>query len=1191
MPTKEELRQELLLNIAKIQQAVPDFTMTEEQIEECLSDQKYKLCKKVYGRTPNSGKTFDNQKDAIIKKYCDPSAMHPSFARNRSHMVKYEVMEDDKAYNKELFENMTRDDELGEEAREKYIQKVLNIPLNYDLDFLASNPSDEQLLQYSLDHEDEGAIGMAFSSYIDQLSGYIKFKDKDRMKQYGRLATSLGTYIQKASTFIGSDYYLTMPFSYLTDDQFARLRDNRSKFPGFMKQLESGDETLNNLMTYEEMKRMIPRDVQNLKGFKPIERDDYEYEQPKELRIAGGLFKRAEKLVAACGYISALNLELVPEKLQALKDAAERARLLFVNIKDIPSDDAIENLSLVAGEFTKKINDYIKDDAIAKSKDPLIVECVKALDAAIKVSRPIAELDSLKNLVRIEREDRQKAILEWYRSLKETLQDDPELNLDITKPTDMISIKTCDFKVNEDTIAIGDPTEYRGSLSYAFIPKNLSADNHFDSYNAEEEPPYPGEEGQQEIIQTFNGYETAFTAYGNKLMELEEAYNKNAAPEKLDRLEKELAEAKKNRFDTYKTFAETNNRVFGAKHAWSLKNQKQFDPDNPDDFKQIEYLYQQAEKGLLYIDLASADSEQKYQIGVNTNTKTAEIIKTQGANVARPQVIASVFEALKNGEPKESLGRGAEYYDFIAAHYKEFEKENGTDIRFLVDFKIKPPVRPAEVPKPGALSWVKFIFSIGFANGDFKKYEKYERDLADYNRKAEEYPRLKEETRKRNLASYEGVIKFINKYSKELGMQAPEGVKRVGELTENMIRIHYTEENPLDLSEEYEAKGISSSMLKMDLRTDAAFRIEAHEKPEMFNEDWVVKADVSKEYWDQKNELQKDEFLNKITKYEGKLSQAREDWKKRIEEKAKQQKLEDTKQIQAEMKEAVKKNAKAEKIENEKMLIDKQNALYGKNEGIKEQLEDLKALDVPKEMLVKVSTGWASKPYKDYIKDIGKLFTDNPEELWEKGVQALGILACQNQEYYADGTEKPFDILKTSSEILPEVNTLIDISNHPEKKETNKALLEKIKNAMADPNPSHRENTAMIIDSMSDIASRELLMNGGGNNFADDMSKVSPGLFICAGLARSGIRQNQKNPDLNFDLREGFAVHADPNKPPVSIADARETVLEFADKCANIRVAIGKLNKLTQEYKEMKENPPEVLPKVKDLSIKRSLDI
>ena len=346
-----------------------------------------------------------------------------------------------------------------------------------------------------------------------------------------------------------------------------------------------------------------------------------------------------------------------------------------------------------------------------------------------------------------------------------------------------------------------------------------------------------------------------------------------------------------------------------------------------------------------------------------------------------------------------------------------------------------------------------------------------------------------------------------------------------------------------------------------------------------------------KEYWDQKNELQKDEFLNKITKYEGKLSQAREDWKKRIEEKAKQQKLEDTKQIQTEMKKAVKKNAEAEKIENEKMLIDKQNALDGKNEGIKEQLEDLKALDVPKEILVKVSTGWASKPYKDYIKDIGKLFTDNPEELWEKGVQALGILACQNQEYYADGTEKPFDILKTSSEILPEVNTLIDISNHPEKKETNKELLDKIKNAMADPNPYHKENTAMIIDSMSDIASRELLMNGGGNNFADDMSKVSPGLFICAGLARSGIRQNQKNPDLNFDLREGFAVHADPNKPPVSIADARETVLEFADKCANIRVAIGKLNKLTQEYKEMKENPPEVLPKVKDLSIKRSLDV
>ena len=56
MPTKEELRQKLLENIAKIQQVIPDFTMTEEQIEECLSDQKYDLCKKVYGKKPNGGK-------------------------------------------------------------------------------------------------------------------------------------------------------------------------------------------------------------------------------------------------------------------------------------------------------------------------------------------------------------------------------------------------------------------------------------------------------------------------------------------------------------------------------------------------------------------------------------------------------------------------------------------------------------------------------------------------------------------------------------------------------------------------------------------------------------------------------------------------------------------------------------------------------------------------------------------------------------------------------------------------------------------------------------------------------------------------------------------------------------------------------------------------------------------------------
>ncbi len=1190
MPTKEELRQALLENIAKIQQVVPDFAMTEEQIEQCVSDRKYEIFKSLQGKKKLHGKEFDKEKNDIIDQYCDSLATHKSFTRNIGHMCKYENSEEDKAYNKELFSNLTRDDEIGEEARDEYIRRTMNIPFNYDLDFLVSNPSDEELIKYSLEHEDEGAIGMAFSSYLDQLGTDVEYKDPAAMKQFGLLATSFGTYIQNIRSFMESKYYFTMPFSYMSGEQFVRFRDNRDKFPGYNDMIMSGDDSLNDLLTFEEMRRAVPADVQKFKSlnYKPWTRRDYEYTAPKEVRIVGGYENRIEALIAACDMIAGLGEEVAGNKMQSLKSIAANTRLLFSSLNDFPGEEALKNLARAAGDLSRGIYTYIKDKDVAANEDPQFKASVKELENSMKRLDPLKTETGLKSLIRNAKEDREK-ILSWYNSLKETLKNDPEINLDITKPTDMISIKTCDFKVNEDTISIGDPTEYKGSLSYAFIPKNLSADNHFDSYSAKDEPPYPGSDEQEEIIEAVNSYETAFTVYGNKVLELENAYNMNYAPEKLKRLENELTEAKKERFESYKRFAETNNRIFGAKHAWTLKNQKQFDPNNKEDYKQIKYLYQQAEKGLLYVDLASADSEQKYQIGVNANTKTADIIKTRGANAARPQVIASVFDALKNGEPKERLGRGAEYYDFIAAHYKEFEKENGTDIRFLADFVGKPPVKPAEVAKPGALSWFKRIISFGIANGDFKKYDQYERDLADYNRKAEEYPRLKEEARKRNLASYDGVIKFINKYSKELGMQAPEGVERVGEVTENMIRIHYTEENPLDLSEEYEAKGISQSMLKIEFRVDAAFRIEAHEKPEMFNQDGSIKEDASKEYWNQKKELQKEGDLAGIKKVEDKLSEAREGWKKRIEEKAKQQRLEETKQLQKEMKEAAKKNAQAERVEMGNALSDKRNALYGKSVDIKEQLEDLEDLDVPKDKLVKVSTGWASKSFNEYVKNIGRLFAEKPTELWEKGVQALGILACQNQQYYADGSEKPFNILKTSPEILPEVNALIDVSNHPERKEANKVLLDKIKNAMADPNPSHRENTAMIIDSMSDIASCELIINGGVNNFSDDMSKVSPGLFVCAGLARSGIRQCQNNPDLDFDFREDFAVHEDPDKPPVSLAEARESVLDFANKCTRIRTAVSKLNMYTQEYKEIKEKPLEVEPE--KLTIKRGLNI
>lgn len=1190
MPTKEELRQKLLENIARIQQVIPDFTMTEEQIEECVSDRKYEIFKSLQGKKKLHGPEFDKEKNAIIDQYCDAKATHKSFARNIGHLCRYENTAEDKAYNKELFSDLNRDDEAGEEARDEYIKRTINVPFNYDLDFLISDPSDEELIAYCLEHEDEGAIGMAFSSFLDQLGTDVKYKDPEAMKQFGLLATSFGTYIQNIRSFMESEYYFSMPLSYMSKDQFERFRDHRDKYPGYNDMIKAGDTSLNDLMTFEEMRRTVPSDVQKFKSlnYKPWTRSDYEYSDPKEVRIAGGYEERVEALIAACDMIAGLDEEIAGEKMQSLKAIAANTKLMFSALSDLPDESSMGNLAQAAEDLSRGIYKYIKDNDVAANEDRQFKANVKELENSMKKIKLLKTVNDLKSLIRTEKEDREK-ILPWYNSLKDALKNDPEVNLDITKPADMISIRTCDFKVNTDTVAIGDPTEYKGSLSYAFIPKNLSADDHFDSYAADDEPPYPGAEEQEEIIAAVNANETAFTAYGNKVLELENAYNKNSAPEKLDQLEKELAEAKKERFESYKRFAEANNRVFGAKHAWTLKNQKQFDPKNKEDYKQIKYLYQQAEKGLLYVDLASADSEQKYQIGVNTNTKTAEIIKSKGANAARPQVIASVFDALKNGDPKESLGHGAEYYDFIAAHYEEFEKENGTDIRFLVNFTEKPPVRPAEVAKPGALSWIKRIFSLGIANGDFKRFDQYQRDLADYNRKAEEYPKRKEEVRKKNLASYEGVIKFINKYSKELGMQAPEGVQKVGEVTENMIRIHYTEENPLDLSEEYEAKGISSSMLKIEFRGDAAFRIEAHEKPGMFSEDGSIKEDVSKEYWDQKKELQKESDLKGMKKVEDKLSEARNAWKARIEEKAKQQKLEETKQLQADMKETAKKAQKSEIAEQENILSDKKNALYGKSIDIKEQIDDLEDLEVAKEDIKKISNAWASKSLNEYVRSVGSLFTQDPKQIWGKGVAAIGILACQNQEYYTDETQKPYSMLKTSGEIMPEIEALLDTAVHPGKKEENKELLDKIRLRMEEPDPGRRENIVMMFDSLCDIASRELVMKGGTSSFKEDMSKVTPALFVVSTLARNVAKQLQKESDVYFDYREGFKVYDDPQKKPVSIADAREEVLDFGDRCSRIRAAVNKVNQFSKEYMVIKEGKNPAEPD--DLTIRRKLEV
>lgn len=435
--------------------------------------------------------------------------------------------------------------------------------------------------------------------------------------------------------------------------------------------------------------------------------------------------------------------------------------------------------------------------------------------------------------------DREK-VLQWYKSLQETLAAE---NIDVTRPGDLMRIKTLCYQ--EDPDFPGQVEEGGGKIQYAFVKRNIDPQT---GLRSEYEIPMPEISRGKQKNDYLKQYETKIKASSEAseaFSELEKARKEGKSYEQISKLKQSYQLYEEDAKSAEKRYRKFCDDLWKEQDQWLLTNNRFFNPET--DYEQIEELYNQAGKGLLFLNDLSGNTKGRKQI----------LIREDGKSAVGPSFLDMDDNKLQHGE----------LYNAKGDKRRAFEQKYGEypSLRYVPQ---RPEaLRPAK--KPGAFSWFKRIISFGLAKGDFVRYEQ---EMRNYERRQEEIreydanlPQLKEEIRQHNLAAFQRYDEIVSLEHKD---EYP-NVTNPGRMAMMQLLIDRTELKPLDddgrnnVWNEYHEMARRNHMLELP--------IEYKENPASFNDNGTRNAEESERYWKQKVTISSD-YREIIEKQEAKLA-------------------------------------------------------------------------------------------------------------------------------------------------------------------------------------------------------------------------------------------------------------------------------------------------------------------------------
>ena len=220
---KAKLIAEFKENVKLIQEIIPKFTISDDQIEQYVNERRFKL----HEEAVQQGKLIDD-----AHEWCKNSGKVPE-AYVRNFFTFYDASAGAEGKNKEVLDNINMPTEKGNLLRKQMFVDTLNKIADLDGDKIFGDSGIDDKAEYVLkntllyergfefqrtNRDKKNSLGFGFSE--EQEKNITKIENK---------AVALGGKARAIRNIMKSRLCLTFPFELLTDEQFAMLHSSIQK--------------------------------------------------------------------------------------------------------------------------------------------------------------------------------------------------------------------------------------------------------------------------------------------------------------------------------------------------------------------------------------------------------------------------------------------------------------------------------------------------------------------------------------------------------------------------------------------------------------------------------------------------------------------------------------------------------------------------------------------------------------------------------------------------------------------------------------------------------------------------------------------------------------------------------------------------------------------------------------------------
>lgn len=416
MPDKKYYREKLMKNIKAIQKYCPDFTMSEQQIEEMLSDERIEMHERMQSYEPSSTGKRLKQKIEIAKKYVplsdiDNSHMR-SFKRNYYHAVREEKTQEDIEHNRRLFTNLSRDDEMGETARTNYVVECMNSVFKIDLNKFKPGVPFNELLDYAVENSDLGGIAMENEHMLNDNS-HLGMKDKKRAHDICQFGNSIGGYLREIPLYVKGENFLTFPIEYMTIEQRNKVVDSMNLSRDNNIQTDTGIDNMLLIVGIDKSRRELPDDLtqfeEEYKDRKLFNADDIEFkERDRNKRIGGGYLSRRNTALEGVEHLLNANYPIKSKKIDSMKEALTNVKTLLTEEKYLDDENILKDVVSAVNKARGIARDFTKIPEIANSNNPDIKDLVKNVKTESKTLGFFSSEGNIKDQIKYYKEDKER---------------------------------------------------------------------------------------------------------------------------------------------------------------------------------------------------------------------------------------------------------------------------------------------------------------------------------------------------------------------------------------------------------------------------------------------------------------------------------------------------------------------------------------------------------------------------------------------------------------------------------------------------------------------------------------------------------------------------------------------------------------------------------------------------------------